>query len=343
MKNKVSIVKFLKGKSILISGGTGSFGTAMLKTLLKIADPKKIIIFSRDELKQYEMNQKFSENKYPIRYFIGDIRDKDRVNRASVGVDIIIHAAAMKHVNAAEYNPTECIATNINGAQNIIDAAINNEVSQVIALSTDKAANPINLYGASKLCSDKLFIAANNLVGKKTTRFSVVRYGNVAGSRGSVIPYFKSLSLNNKKVFPITDTASTRFIIELQDGVNFVLQSFINMTGGEIFIPKLASIKVVDLVKAFGEEYKYKVTGLRPGEKIHEVMIPEEESRNSIDMKDHYLIQPSLTWWNTKKFIKKIKNKGIPTAESFEYSSCTNKHWLTIREIKKIIDNIYLS
>ena len=341
MKNKNNIVSFLKGKSILISGGTGSFGTAMLKTLLKIADPKKIIIFSRDELKQYEMSQRFPENKYPIRYFIGDVRDKDRVNRACVGVDIIIHAAAMKHVNAAEYNPTECIATNINGAQNIIDAAIHNEVSQVIALSTDKAANPINLYGASKLCSDKLFIAANNLVGKKVTRFSVVRYGNVAGSRGSVIPYFKSLSLNNKKVFPITDTSATRFIIELQDGVNFVLQCFIDMTGGEIFIPKLASIKVIDLVKAFGEEYKYKVIGLRPGEKIHEVMIPQEESRNSIDMKDYYLIQPSLTWWNTKKFIKKIKNKGIPAAERFEYSSNTNEQWLTIREIKKIIDNIH--
>ena len=340
MKNKNNIVNLLKGKSILISGGTGSFGTAMLKTLLKIADPKKIIIFSRDELKQYEMSQRFPENKYPIRYFIGDVRDKDRVNRACVGVDIIIHAAAMKHVNAAEYNPTECIATNINGAQNIIDAAIQNEVSQVIALSTDKAANPINLYGASKLCSDKLFIAANNLVGKRVTRFSVVRYGNVAGSRGSVIPYFKSLSLNNKKVFPITDASATRFIIELQDGVNFVLQCFINMTGGEIFIPKLASIKVIDLVKAFGEEYKYKVIGLRPGEKIHEVMIPQEESRNSIDMKDHYLIQPSLTWWNTEKFIKKIKNIGVPAIERFEYSSNTNEHWLSIREIKKIIDSI---
>ena len=340
MENKNNIVNFLKGKSILISGGTGSFGTAMLKTLLKIADPKKIIIFSRDELKQYEMSQRFPEKKYPIRYFIGDVRDKDRVNRACVGVDIIIHAAAMKHVSAAEYNPTECIATNINGAQNIIDAAIHNEVSQVIALSTDKAANPINLYGASKLCSDKLFIAANNLVGKKVTRFSVVRYGNVAGSRGSVIPYFKSLSLNNKKVFPITDATATRFIIELQDGVNFVLQCFINMTGGEIFIPKLASIKVIDLVKAFGEEYKYKVIGLRPGEKIHEVMIPQEESRNSIDMKDHYLIQPSLTWWNTEKFIKKIKNIGVPALERFEYSSNTNGHWLSIKEIKKIIESI---
>tara|TARA_B110000238_G_C16134359_1_gene442931 strand:- start:1448 stop:2473 length:1026 start_codon:yes stop_codon:yes gene_type:complete len=340
MKNKNNIINFLKGKSILISGGTGSFGTAMVETLLKIANPKKIIIFSRDELKQYEMSQRFPESKYPIRYFIGDVRDRDRVNRACVGVDIIIHAAAMKHVNAAEYNPTECIATNINGAQNIIDAAIHNEVSQVIALSTDKAANPINLYGASKLCSDKLFIAANNLVGKKITRFSVVRYGNVAGSRGSVIPYFKSLSLNNKKVFPITDASATRFIIELKDGVNFVLQCFVNMTGGEIFIPKLASIKVIDLVKAFGEEYKYKVIGLRAGEKIHEVMIPQEESRNSIDMKDHYLIQPSLTWWNTEKFIKKIKNTGVPAVESFEYSSNTNEHWLSIKEIQKIIKSI---
>ena len=339
MKNKDIISTFFKGKSVLISGGTGSFGSNFARTLLKLAKPKKIVIFSRDELKQYEMAKQLPEDKYPIRYFIGDVRDRQRVFRACHGIDIIIHAAAMKHVNAAEYNPTECIATNVNGAQNIIDASIQNEVSHVIALSTDKAANPINLYGASKLCSDKLFIAGNNLVGKRSTRFSVVRYGNVAGSRGSVIPYFKELSLKKNNVFPITDKVATRFIIELDEGISFVMKCFTNMLGGEIFIPKLPSIKILDLVKAFGADRKYKVIGLRPGEKQHEVMIPQEESRNSIDMGDHYLIQPSLAWWNTSDFIKKIKNQGKPASASFEYSSDTNTQWLSINEIKKIISN----
>lgn len=340
MKDKNSTTKFFDGKSILISGGTGSFGKNFAMTLLKNCKPKKIVIFSRDELKQYEMAKIIPENKYPIRYFIGDIRDRNRVMRACSGIDIIVHAAAMKHVNAAEYNPTECIATNVNGAQNIIDASIHNEVSHVIALSTDKAANPINLYGASKLCSDKLFIAGNNLVGKKKTRFSVVRYGNVAGSRGSVIPLFKELSLNNKNIFPLTDKDATRFIIELDEGINFVMKCFNNMLGGEIFIPKLASMKMIDLVKAFGEDQKYKVIGLRAGEKKHEVMIPEEESKNSIDMGDHYIIQPTLAWWNNTEFLKKIKNQGSSAKGSFEYSSHTNTKILSIKEIKKIISNI---
>jgi len=339
LKSKSSTINFFNNKSVLISGGTGSFGKNFALKLLKYGKPKKIVIFSRDELKQYEMAKQLPENKYPIRYFIGDVRDRNRVYRACSGINIIVHAAAMKHVNAAEYNPTECIATNINGAQNIIDASIHNEVSHVIALSTDKAANPINLYGASKLCSDKLFIAGNNLVGKKITRFSVVRYGNVAGSRGSVIPYFKELSLNNKNIFPITDEDATRFIIELDEGISFVMKCFKNMLGGEIFVPKLASIKIIDLVKAFGPNYKYNIIGLRPGEKKHEVMIPQEESRNSIDMGDHYLIQPSLAWWNTSDFIKKIKNQGKPASESFEYSSDTNTKWLSVTEIKKIISN----
>ncbi len=339
MKASASALKFFNGKSILISGGTGSFGKNFAMKILKHSKPRRIVIFSRDELKQYEMAKELPEDKFPIRYFIGDIRDRTRVNRACSGIDIIVHAAAMKHVNAAEYNPTECIATNINGAQNIIDASIYNEVSHVIALSTDKAANPINLYGASKLCSDKLFIAGNNLVGKKLTRFSVVRYGNVAGSRGSVIPYFKELALSKKNIFPITDKDATRFIIELDDGINFVINCFNNMLGGEIFIPKLASIKIVDLVKAFGKDYSYKIIGLRAGEKKHEVMIPQEESRNSIDMGDHYLIQPSLAWWNTSDFTKKINDIGKPANESFEYSSDSNDKWLSIPEIEKIILN----
>ncbi|MDB9971269.1 UDP-N-acetylglucosamine 4,6-dehydratase (inverting) [Alphaproteobacteria bacterium] len=340
MENSNNFQDWFSNKSILISGGTGSFGQAFVSKILTTCKPKKIVIFSRDELKQYEMSKIFPENKYPIRYFIGDVRDRDRVFRACSEIDIIVHAAAMKHVNAAEYNPTECIATNVMGGQNIIDAAIYNGTSHVIALSTDKAANPINLYGASKLCSDKLFIAGNNLVGKKSTRFSVVRYGNVAGSRGSVIPFFKSLVMNKETVFPITDKDATRFIIELDEGVNFVIKSLLSMVGGEIFIPKLPSLKIIDLVKAFGENYSYKVIGLRAGEKQHEVMIPFEESRNCIDMKDHYLIQPSLAWWNTKSFLKKIKDKGIPLKEDFEYSSNTNSSWLNVSDIKNIINRI---
>ena len=338
MQHNIKIGQSLNGKSILISGGTGSFGKNFVETILKKYKPKKVVIFSRDELKQYEMAQKLPEAKYPIRYFIGDVRDRNRVFRACAGIDIIVHAAAMKHVSAAEYNPTECIATNIIGAQNIIDASIENGVSKVIALSTDKAANPINLYGASKLCSDKLFIAGNNLVGKNITRFSVVRYGNVAGSRGSVIPYFKKLAIDNIKVFPITDETATRFIIALDDGVDFVINRFSDMLGGEIFIPKLPSIKIVDLVNSFGQDYKYDIIGLRSGEKKHEIMIPKEEARNCIDMGKYYIIQPSLSWWNTKNFNLFIKDKGKKTDINFEYSSHTNDSWLTVKDIKVIID-----
>ena len=338
MKNKNNIVNLLKGKSILISEGTGSFGTAMLQTLLKIADPKKIIIFSRDELKQYEMSQRFPDNKNPIRYFIGDVRDKDRVNRACVGVDIIIHAAAMKHVNASEYNPTECIATNINGAQNIIDAAIDNNIKKVIALSTDKAASPINLYGATKLCSDKLFIAANNLSGKHKTRFSVVRYGNVINSRGSVIPYFNKLLSEGKTKLPLTDINMTRFIITLDQGVKFVLNALDNMSGGEIFVPKIPSMRIIDLVTCMSGEGQYEEVGIRPGEKLHETMIPREESLNCIDMDNYYIIQPMFSWWNTDKLKSSIRNKGKAVSKSFEYSSDTNKDFVTIDDIKNILD-----
>lgn len=340
MKNIKVLKELFNKKSVLVSGGTGSFGKAFIDKVLKYSKPQKIVVFSRDELKQYEMAKKYPEAKYPIRYFIGDVRDKSRLYRACAGIDIIVHAAAMKHVSAAEYNPTECIATNIIGAQNIIDAAIENTVEKVIALSTDKAANPINLYGASKLCSDKLFIAANNLVGKKNTRFSVVRYGNVAGSRGSVIPYFNSLALKNELTFPITDDKATRFLIELDEGVDFVISRFLNMLGGEIFIPKIPSIKIIDLVKAYGDNFNYKIIGLRPGEKIHEVMIPVEEARNCYDMGDYYLIKPSLSWWNTGEFKKLLNNKGKIVKNNFEYSSDNNKKWLTINKIKQMLKTI---
>lgn len=328
----------LDNKNILVTGATGSFGSKCIEILLTKYKPNKIIIFSRDEQKQYEMSQIFSEKKYPVlRYFIGDVRDKERLERAAAEVDIIIHAAAMKHVTSSEYNPTECIATNIVGAQNIINAAIHNNVSKVIAISTDKAANPINLYGATKLCSDKLFVAANNLAGKHKTRFSIVRYGNVIGSRGSVIPYFNKLIAEGATKLPITDINMTRFVIKLEEGVNFVLKCVPKMRGGEIFVPKLASMKIVDLVTAIAGENNYKIIGIRPGEKLHEVMIPKEESLNCIDMKDYYIIQPMFHWWNNEILKKVIGKDGKPVSNSFEYSSITNKKWLTIKEIKGFI------
>tara|TARA_B100000686_G_scaffold104955_1_gene112124 strand:- start:7343 stop:8338 length:996 start_codon:yes stop_codon:yes gene_type:complete len=325
-------------KNILITGGTGSFGNKCVEELLKRFNCNKLIIFSRDEQKQYEMAQKFPESKYPnIRYFIGDVRDKDRIERACSGVDILVHAAAMKHVTASEYNPSECIETNIIGAENVINAALRNKVQRVIALSTDKAANPINLYGATKLCSDKLFVAANNLSGKQETRFSVVRYGNVLASRGSVIPYFKKLLDEGAKELPVTDINMTRFIITLQQGVDFVLSCLPIMLGGEIFVPKLPSIKIIDIVTAMLDEKKFKIIGIRPGEKLHEVMIPEEESLNCIDMGNYYLIQPMHSWWNTKKLKQIIGRTGAPVSESFEYCSNKNSDWLSINEIKKLV------
>ena len=326
-------------KNILITGGTGSFGNKCVKTLLKKYKPNKIIIFSRDEQKQYEMSQIFSEKEYPsLRYFLGDVRDRHRLERACAGVDTIIHAAAMKHVTASEYNPTECIATNVDGAQNVINAAILNNVNKVIAISTDKAANPINLYGATKLCSDKLFVAANNLAGKHKTRFSVVRYGNVLGSRGSVIPYFKKLVTEGATKLPITDINMTRFVIKLQEGVDFVLNCLPIMSGGEIFIPKLPSMKISDLVTALVGENNYTVIGIRPGEKLHEVMIPREESLNCIDMKDYYIIQPMFYWWNNETLKKVIGKTGVSVSESFKYSSDSNIDWWSVKNIKNILN-----
>ena len=272
------------GKNILITGGTGSFGKKYTEILLKKYRPNKLIIFSRDELKQYEMAQEFNEKC--MRYFIGDVRDNQRLKQATKDVDFIIHAAALKHVPIAEYNPMECIKTNIDGAQNVIEAALENSVKRVIALSTDKAANPVNLYGATKLASDKLFVAANNLVGKNDIKFSVVRYGNVVGSRGSVVPFFKKLICEGVKELPITDERMTRFFITLEDGVNFVLKNFERMQGGEIFVPKIPSMKIVDMAKALAPNLSHKIIGIRAGEKLHEIMCPADDSHLTFENKE---------------------------------------------------------
>lgn len=325
----------LNDKTILITGGTGSFGKKCTEIILKKYKPKKLIIFSRDELKQFEMEKIFSDKTYDcIRYFIGDVRDKERLQRAFRGVDYIIHAAALKQVPAAEYNPFEAVKTNILGAQNIIDVAIDQKVKKVIALSTDKAANPVNLYGATKLCSDKLFVAANAYVGDTDTAFSVVRYGNVIGSRGSVIPFF--LKEKETGIIPITDPRMTRFWITLEQGVNFVLRSLERMVGGELFVPKLPSMNIMNLVKAIAPECETKTIGIRPGEKLHEVMVPRDDARKTLEFEDFYLIQPDF-----KFFIRRFcNNGGEPVPEEFEYSSGTNKWWLTIDELKGMIKTI---
>lgn len=331
----------LNGKSVLITGGTGSFGQQLVQEILQRCSPRRLVVFSRDELKQFHMQQRFSEEDHPcLRYFLGDVRDRNRLIQACDGVDTIIHAAALKQIVAAERNPMECIATNVLGAENVIAAVISNHVQRVIALSTDKAANPINLYGATKLCSDKLFIAANNLSGRQKTRFSVVRYGNVAGSRGSVIPYFKRLAAEGQSTLPVTHEDMTRFVITLTRGVEFVLQCLRNMTGGELFVPKLPSFRIVDLVPLMAENATYKVTGIRPGEKLHEVMIPSEESRNSLDMGNYYVIQPSHTWWNLEAFIEHVRSRGEPIPDNFEYASNTNEWWLQPQELASLVAEV---
>lgn len=313
----------LDGKVILVTGGTGSFGQAFTRHLLQNYRPKKIIILSRDELKQYEMAEEFPEDRYrAMRYFIGDVRDKERLHRAFDGVDVVIHAAALKQVPACEYNPLEAIKTNILGASNVIDAAIDCGVPKVVAISTDKAVNPVNLYGATKLCSDKLFVAANKYSGQHKTRFSVVRYGNVVGSRGSVVPRF--MRCRKSGVVPVTDPRMTRFWITLEQGVSFVLRSLEGMEGGEIFIPKIPSMTITNLARAICPECRIEIVGVRPGEKLHEVLMPEEEARNAVEYEDRFIVYPDRP---------KLEGAGKPCGEMFRYASDTNDCWLTMEEL----------
>lgn len=324
------------GKNILITGGTGSFGKKYTQLLLESYKPNKIIIYSRDELKQYEMAQQF--NQSCMRYFIGDVRDFERLKKAMNGVDIVIHAAALKHVPIAEYNPMECIKTNINGAQNVIDAALENNVEKVIALSTDKAANPINLYGATKLASDKLFVAANNITGKQNTRFAVVRYGNVIGSRGSVVPYFQSLIAQGADHLPITDEAMTRFWITLDEGVKFVFKNFERMQGGEIFVPKIPSTKITDVARTLAPSLPIKVIGIRPGEKMHEVMCPADDSHLTLEFHDHFVITPTIQLTKKVSFeTNPLGEKGVKVPMGYEYRSDTNTWWLNDEELRTLI------
>jgi UDP-N-acetylglucosamine 4,6-dehydratase len=325
----------LNGKTILITGGTGSFGKKATKIILKRYKPEKLIIFSRDELKQFDMAQQFKELK-GIRYFIGDVRDKERLQRAFHRVDYVIHAAALKQVPAAEYNPFEAVKTNIIGAENVINVAIDQGVKNVIALSTDKAANPINLYGSTKLCSDKLFIAGNSYVGHDHSIFSVVRYGNVVGSRGSIIPFF--LKQKEKGVLPITDSRMTRFWITLEQGVDFVLDCLGQMVGGELFVPKIPSMNIMNLAKVIAPECKTEVVGIRPGEKLHEVMVTRDDARRTLEYKDHYVVQPDFEYWGHRC----KENGGKKVAEDFEYNSETNPWYLTIDEMRKMLESITL-
>ena len=316
------------GKNILITGGTGSFGKQFVKTVLEQYTPNKIIIYSRDELKQYEMAQLFNDKC--MRYFIGDVRDGNRLEKAMVDVDYVVHAAALKHVPIAEYNPMECIKTNINGAQNVIDAVLKCDVRKVIALSTDKAASPINLYGATKLASDKLFVAANNITGERNIQFSVVRYGNVLGSRGSVVPYFQKLIAEGVDTLPITDERMTRFWITLEEGVNFVLKSFERMQGGETFVPKLPSMKIVDMARALAPDLPHEFVGIRPGEKMHEIMCPEDDSHLTLEFHDHFVIRPTIQFSQKRDYVHNpIGEEGSPVQQGFEYNSANNDEWLS--------------
>lgn len=325
----------LSNKSILITGGTGSFGKAFVKTVLeRYPDVRRLVIFSRDELKQFEMAQLFPESKYPaLRYFIGDVRDEARLRRALEGIDYVVHAAAMKQVPAAEYNPFECIKTNVLGAQNLIEACLGSQVRKLVALSTDKAAAPINLYGATKLCSDKLFVAANNIIGARDLSFSVVRYGNVMGSRGSVIPFFQQRRASGQ--LPITDPAMTRFNISLQEGVDMVLWSLEHAWGGEILVPKIPSYRITDVARAIGPECSYPVVGVRPGEKIHEEMITASDSHNTVDMGQYYAILPMSGAYTIADYCKKMD--ATPVAPGFAYDSGTNPDFLTVEQLEQLI------
>lgn len=323
------------GKSILVTGGTGTFGKEFARTILtRFSDLERLVIYSRDEFKQFEMSQLpiFKDND-KIRFFVGDVRDRERLMRAFDGIDIVIHAAALKQIPSCEYNPFEAIKTNINGAQNVIDAAIDRGVQKVVALSTDKACQPINLYGATKLCSDKLFIAGNSYAGSKNTRFSVVRYGNVMGSRGSVVPLFLSLKHNQAASIPITDKEMTRFWLRLEEAVDLVLLALDSMLGGELYVKKLPSIRITDLAQAIAPGIPIHVVGVRPGEKIHEMMISTDDARNTLEYRDYYVIQPAFPWWTAKK----LRKLGKPVAGNFEYHSGNNAQWLSIGQIKKLL------
>ncbi|MBD1571465.1 UDP-N-acetylglucosamine 4,6-dehydratase (inverting) [Aliivibrio sp. S10_S31] len=326
----------LNNKTVLITGGTGSFGKQFIKTILeRYQDVKKIIIYSRDELKQFEIKQNYPQKDFPqLRFFIGDVRDRNRMIQACEGVDVIIHAAAIKQVDTAEYNPTECIRTNIDGAENVIQAALQCGVKDVVALSTDKACAPINLYGATKLASDKLFAAANNIKGSKDIRFSVVRYGNVMGSRGSVIPFF--MKKKEEGVLPITHEEMTRFNISLQDGVNMVMYALENHLGGEIFVPKIPSYKILDIAEAIAPECKTKVVGIRPGEKLHEEMITDTDSLNTIDLGRYYAILPSVSFTYTEEEYM-VHHKAEKVPFGFKYNSGTNTEWETIEGLRELI------
>jgi UDP-N-acetylglucosamine 4,6-dehydratase len=326
----------LNDRSILITGGTGSFGHQFVHAALTEFKPRRLVIYSRDELKQFEMQQRF--NAPCMRYFIGDVRDRDRLVQAMRGIDTVIHAAALKQVPAAEYNPMECVKTNVHGAENVIAAAIENEVEKVIALSTDKAANPINLYGATKLVSDKLFVAANNLAGGHKTRFAVVRYGNVVGSRGSVVPLFRKLVAEGARKLPITDPRMTRFWITLEQGVGFVLRNLKRMQGGETFVPKIPSARITDLAKALAPDVPLEHVGIRPGEKLHEIMCPKDDSHLTLEFRDHYVIRPTILFSVPVDHAKNaLGETGKPVAEGFEYNSGTNAHFLSVEELKRLL------
>ena len=327
----------LNNKTILITGGTGSFGKAFTRYVLNNYDPKKIIIYSRDEFKQWVMSNEFKDHASKLRFFIGDVRDKERMQRAFEGVDYVVHAAAMKQVPACEYNPNEAIKTNINGAQNVIDCALNSgSVKKVVALSTDKAVNPVNLYGGTKLVSDKLFIAANAYVGTKDINFSIVRYGNVAGSRGSIIPFFKSIIENGGKELPITDYRMTRFWISLEEGVKLVIKALEEAKGGETFISKIPSFKITDLAKAMLPDCEMPEVGIREGEKLHEIMVTVEDSMTTYEYEKHFIVYPQMTWNNKQK--PDLSGKKVP--EGFSYTSGNNTEWLTVEELRELVKNL---
>lgn len=326
----------LNNASILVTGGTGSFGRRFVRKLLEEHGPRRLVVFSRDELKQYEMAQEFPESEHPaLRYFIGDVRDEQRLEMAMHDVDIVVHAAALKHVPTAEFNPFECIQTNVHGAQNVVQAALKRGVGRVIALSTDKAANPINLYGASKLASDKIFVAANNLSGSIGTRFSVVRYGNVLGSRGSVVPFYQSLIRSGATVLPVTDPEMTRFWITLDQGVDFVRACLDRMIGGEVFVPKIPSMRILDLAEALLPGCETEIIGIRPGEKLHEVMVPGGEGRLTLELDDYYVIEPAFQFWDREAFQE--RHGGEEVASDFQYSSNENTDWLDEGRLRDLL------